>query len=229
MSEKSNSKLHSSPAVVRIQTRNQEVQVEPETKPTKVYMDRSCSAKALTTRVVKPKAKTTADIGCNTAERISYTMHSPNKESNPSKVNTPSNVIEEANRKSRLFKKYNSNKFNTINASAGIINKSYDPGYSSSSKIGRHHKGSHSIDLENQMLLQQKYNDTLSNYPNNRMTPQVYDSIERPNSVTGGIKIRKSYDFNNLGGKNQKLKMYQANKGSKQKLGSSRYSNQSFK
>lgn len=209
-----------------IQTRNQETQVEPEAKPTKVYIDRSCSAKQLSIRVMKQKPAPTVDVGCNTDEIKPVKIQSPSRGSEPSSINTPSNAISENNNKTKLFRKYNSIKFNSINASGGIGNRSYNPdSINTSMNIKKH--TSHSIDLENQLVLQQKYTDSLQNYPNTRTTPHVYESVERPNSVTGNIKIRKSHDFSNFAIKNTNLDMYQNTKGSKQKLSSSRYSNHS--
>ena len=149
-----------------ISTRNQESQVEPESKPTKVYIDRACSAKCLSTRIVKPKAKNTVEASVNTTETMSFKKYSPSRGSEQSSLNTPSNNLSEVSQKSSLFRKYNSNKFNTINASGGIAGKSYNPAHSQSNTINtRKHTTRHSIDLEKQFLLQQKYHDSLNNYP----------------------------------------------------------------
>jgi hypothetical protein len=205
-----------------IPTRDQEVQITPEAKPTKVYIDRSCSAKWLTTRVIKPKPKPTTEIGTNTTELNHQQKYSP-KGSESSSANTTNNVMGDLTKNSRLFKKYNSNRFNTINASGGFLNSSYTPSHTNSNTNSRKHTSRHSIDLGKQSLLQKKYKDSLNNYPQKRLTPHTYETIERPNSVTGSIKLRKSHDFNNFPGKNSSLDMY-ALKQAKLKSGS-RYSN----
>lgn len=206
----------------KVQTRDQEVQITPEVKPTKVYMDRSCSAKWLTARIIKQKPKSTSEIGTNTTGFLKLGKHSP-KSSENSGVNTPSNAMGDISKKSHLFRKYNSNRFNTLNTSGGILNSSYTPSHNNSNTQSRKHTTRHSVDLEKQNLLQNKYNDKLQNYPQTRLTPQTYESIERPNSVTGSIKIRKSHEFGKFSGKNSNLEMYEHNK-SKLKT-SSRYSN----
>jgi hypothetical protein len=113
----------------------------------------------------------------------------------------------DANTKIRLFRKYNSSnsKSNSVKNRGNIT--------------------SHSIELERQSILQQKYYENLSSYPQNRLTPQAYESIERPNSVTGSIKLRKSHDFNTMTNKSYLLDLY-TNKSSKHKLKDSRYSHQ---
>lgn len=73
-------------------------------------------------------------------------------------------------------------------------------------------------------MLQKKYHDSLNNYPQTRLTPKNYESIERPNSVTGAIKLRKSYDSNHISREDHKLEMY-SNKSSNQKLSNARYAN----
>jgi hypothetical protein len=113
----------------------------------------------------------------------------------------------DANTKIRLFRKYNSSNSK------------------SNSVKNRGNNTSHSIELERQSILQQKYYENLSSYPQNRLTPQAYESMERPNSVTGSIKLRKSHDFNTMTNKSYLLDLY-TNKSSKHKLKDSRYSNQ---
>lgn len=164
-----------------------------------------------------------ADIGVNTLDNFINSAVSPVHASEQSSLNTPSNALSDTQKKSRLFKKYNSNKFNTINAS-GVMGSRGNPSHSHSNSLGtRKYDNNHSVDLEKQYVLQQKYKASLQNYPQTRLTPQAYESLERPNSVTGSIKLRKSYDFNP---KNAKLDMYNLNKNSSRKLSNSRYHGQ---
>jgi len=97
----------SSKIVDKVSTSNKEIQVNPESKPTKVYIDRSWSAKCLTTRIMKAKPKSTAEVSVNTEERFSTYRHPQSHgESDTSNVNTPSNMMSDNSTKLRLFKKY---------------------------------------------------------------------------------------------------------------------------
>ena len=151
--------------------------------------------------------KTTTEIAINTTEQFHIPRQPLSHASDQSNLNTPSNVVTDANTKLRLFRKYNSSNSK------------------SNSVKNRGNNTSHSIELERQSMLQQKYYENLSNYPPNRLTPQAYESIERPNSVTGSIKLRKSHDFNTVTNKNYLLDMY-TNKPGKHKQKDSRYAHQ---
>ena len=106
------------------------------------------------------------------------------------------------------FKKYNSNKFNTVNASGGIINSSFNSSHAHSNSITHKNYTRHSIDLEKQYVLQKKYHDSLNNYPNSRYTPTGYESSDRPNSVIDSINQKSSQDSSTLVPSSNKLEMY---------------------
>lgn len=101
--------------------------------------------------------------------------------------NTPG-VSRSTTKSKNYFKKYNSNKFNTINAASGFVNQSIQNTSQShvqstiQSQKGIKHKTRHSIELEKQYVLQKKYQDSLQSYPH-RYTPTGYDSVGRPSSV----------------------------------------------
>lgn len=142
---------------------------------------------------------------------------------------TPSNANRESKNRS-FFKKYNSGGFHTINAKNDSIDASYNSQINDSTIQPDGHSGSkNSLDLKKQYLLQKKFDESLKQYPKNRYTSQEYDSVERPNSVSGTIKVRRSQDLIKYNTKNHhELEMYKLGQGSKSKLTSSRYSNQNF-
>ncbi|CAI2375933.1 unnamed protein product [Moneuplotes crassus] len=157
----------------KVQTRDQEVQVAPDFKPTKVYIDRALSAKCLTTKVFKPKLKQTTDAAVNTKERFILTQKNDSRySSGNSSLNTPSSGALFANR------------------------------------ITKNSQSRHSNELERQYMLKKKYNEKLQNYPHTRLTPGSYDSQDRPNSIAGSIKLRKSHDSSQSSLKSNKLEMY---------------------
>lgn len=77
--------------------------------------------------------------------------HPQSRESETENINTPSHSQLESNSKRGHFKKYNSNRFNTVNISGGSVNRSQHPSHSS---IKSKYQTRHSIDLEKQYLLQ---------------------------------------------------------------------------
>lgn len=108
---------------------------------------------------------------------------------------TPSNVNHE-NKNRSFFKNYSNNRFNTISG-ADSSAKSYLPNQNTTPGNENEQKqfGRHSIDIDKQYLLQQKFNEVLNKYPKSRYSPHEYDSVERPNSVSGTIKLRRSQDL----------------------------------
>jgi len=82
-----------------------------------------------------------------------------------------------------------------------------------SQNVQSRHYSRHSIEEEKKYVLRKKnkYDKGLENYPQPRLTPHSYESGERPNSVTGSIKLRKSVDSNLSSITKSKLDMY--NKG----------------
>ena len=119
----------------------------------------------------------------------------PSRGSEQSHMITPSNISHE-NKNRSFFKNYN-NKFNTITNPEASVVASYLPHQnitpsmaSEQTKFGRH-----SIDIDKQYLIQKKFNDGLNKYPKTRYPSHEYDSVERPNSVSGTIKLRRSQDL----------------------------------
>lgn len=82
--------------------------------------------------------------------------HHPNQNSDSNDVTTPIGKRSVNRSHKGFFKKYNSNRFNTLNSSSGMVNNSMNAGHVRSSinqnKIG--HKTRHSIELEKQYKLQ---------------------------------------------------------------------------